>query len=101
MLAAHEDVEVWVSSSWRHHLNVSELGDLLQDIEPWFAGAVVHGARDEAIRDFISTYDISDFVILDDVVKFFRGDWSQLIVCNPALGISDPHVQRQLTRWLD
>ena len=100
LLAGHDNVGVVVSSSWRHYLKEPELAELLASIGPHFAGSVQHGARDEAIRAYINEHAIEDFVILDDVKKFFPGDWPQLILCNSALGISDPAVQQKLQTWL-
>ncbi len=100
LLAGHDNVGVVVSSSWRHYLKESELAELLGSIGPHFAGAVRHGARDEAIRAYVIEHSIEDFVILDDVQKFFPGDRPQLILCNSALGISDTAVQQKLQAWL-
>jgi len=100
LLAGHDNVGVVVSSSWRLYLKEPELAELLASIDPHFAGAVGHGARDEAIRAYVTEHSIEDFVILDDVQKFFPSDWPQLILCNSALGISDAAVQQKLQAWL-
>ena len=100
MLTGHENVGVVVSSSWRHYLKEPELAELLESIDLYFAGAVRYGPRDEAIRAYVQEHAIEDFAILDDVQKFFPGDWPQLILCNSALGISDSSVQQKLTEWL-
>lgn len=100
LLTEYGNVAVVVSSSWRHYLEESQLAELLGSIGTHFAGAVGHGARDEAIRAYVTEHSIEDFVILDDVKKFFPGDWPQLILCNSALGISDPLVQQKLQTWL-
>lgn len=100
MLSMHENVGVVVSSSWRQFLKEAELAELLASIRPWFAGAVRHGARDEAIREYVNEYAIEDFAVLDDVLRFFPGSWPQLILCNPALGLSEPAVQQRLKDWL-
>lgn len=76
------------------------MAELLESIRQWFAGAIRHGARDEAIREYVSEHAIEDFAVLDDVAKFFPGSWPQLILCNPALGIADLAVQRRLKDWL-
>ncbi len=100
MLSGYESVGVVVSSSWRQFLKEPELAELLASIRPWFAGAVRHGARDEAIREYVSEHAIEDFAVLDDVLRFFPGSWPQLILCNPALGLSEPRVQAKLNEWL-
>ena len=100
MLSEHDNVCVVVSSSWRLYIKEPELAELLASIGSHFAGAVRHGARDEAIRAYVIEHSIEDFVILDDVIKFFPGDWPQLILCNSALGLSDPVVQKKLQGWL-
>ena len=100
LLTGYDNVGIVVSSSWRQYLKESELAELFGSIGPHFAGAVGHGARDEAIRAYVIEHSIEDFVILDDVQKFFPGDWPQLILCNSALGISDTAVQQKLQAWL-
>ena len=100
MLTAHSEIAIVVSSSWRLYLDDSELKELLQPIAPWFAGSVRKGRRDEAITEWLGQHDIDNYVILDDVVKFFPGTWPNLIVCNSKLGLSDPLVQARLQHWI-
>ncbi|MEG0936415.1 HAD domain-containing protein [Comamonas sp.] len=100
LLEGHPEIAVLVSSSWRSYLNAEELKELLNPISPWFAGAVRKGNRDEAIKEWLEQHSIQDYVILDDVAKFFPGVWPRLILCNSALGISDPAVQQKLQLWI-
>jgi len=106
LLQGHEDLLVIVSSSWRLFLSEEELGELLHPIAPWYAGALHPrlAQRDEAIKDWLAQYNITEFAVLDDVPKFFTGypsQWPELIVCNPALGIADIEVQQKLQAWLN
>ncbi len=100
MLTGHPEIAVVVSSSWRLYLDDHELLELLQPITPWFAGSVRKGRRDEAITEWLGQHAVDDYVILDDVVKFFPRDWPNLIVCNSQLGLSDPLVQAKLQHWI-
>lgn len=105
LLQGHINVGVVVSSSWRLFLNEQELAELLQPIKDWYVGALNPRMtqRDEAITQWLSEYEIADFVVLDDVPKFFSGypsQWPQLMVCNPALGIADQAVMQRLQAWL-
>lgn len=100
ILTGHTDIAVVVSSSWRLHLNDGELQEVLSLISPWFVGSVSKGSRDEAIRAWLQRYPIEDYVILDDVSKFFPGNWPKLILCKSALGLSDPLVQTKLRDWI-
>ncbi|MEG0046113.1 MAG: HAD domain-containing protein [Comamonas sp.] len=99
-LEERPEIAVLVSSSWRSYLNDAELKELLEPISPWFAGSVKKGSRDEAIKEWLEQHLIQDYVILDDVAKFFPGSWPRLILCNSALGISDPAVQARLQYWI-
>ncbi|MFZ7309358.1 HAD domain-containing protein [Comamonas jiangduensis] len=100
LLAGHTDIAVVVSSAWRLYLEDEVLCELLQPISQWFAGSIKKGQRDEEIRAWLDRHPVDDFVVLDDVAKFFLGSWPSLILCNPALGISEPAVQQKLAKWI-
>lgn len=105
LLQGHADVGVVVSSSWRLFLSEQELADLLDPIKDWYMGVLNPRMtqRDEAITQWLSEHAVADFVVLDDVPRFFTGypsQWPQLIVCNPALGIAEQSVMRRLQTWL-
>ena len=100
LLAGHEEIAVVVSSAWRLYLDDEALAELLQPISQWFAGSIRKGRRDEEIRAWLDCHSVDDFVVLDDVAKFFPGSWPTLILCNPELGISGPAVQQKLARWI-
>lgn len=53
-----------------------------------------------AIKEWLVQHSINDYVVLDDVAKFFPGKWPSLILCNSALGISDPIVEKALRSWV-
>ena len=102
LLKGHHNIAVVVSSSWRLYLDESALADLLSPLKPWFAGAVNQRVvrRDLAILEWLDQHAITDFVVLDDVARFFEGSWPSLILCNSALGLSDPQAQKRLQQWL-
>jgi hypothetical protein len=106
LLQGHADVGVAVSSSWRLFLTEHELEQLLHPIKDWYVGALHPRMtqRDEAITQWLSEHKVVDYVVLDDVPRFFSGypsQWPQLIVCNAALGIADIQVQQRLQAWLN
>lgn len=106
LLQGDADVGVVVSSSWRLFLNEQELAELLHPIKDWYVGALNRRftQRDEAIMQWLSEHKVADYVVLDDVPRFFSGyrsQWPQLIVCNAALGIADIQVQHRLQAWLN
>lgn len=100
LLEGHQEIAVVVSSSWRLFLDDDELRELLEPISSWFAESIQKGPRDVAIREWLRHQPGIDYVILDDVAKFFPGDWQRLILCNSALGLSDPTVQTKLHAWI-
>ena len=105
LLQGHADVGVVVSSSWRLFLSEQELAELLHPIKDWYVGALNRRftQRDEAIIQWLSEHNVADYVVLDDIPRFFTGypsQWPQLILCNSALGVADRDVLRQLKAWL-
>lgn len=106
MLEEHADIAVVVSSSWRMFLTDEQLGELLEPIATWYGGSIgsPHVGRDVAIRAWLEVNAITDYVVLDDMPKFFPGlekDWPSLILCESELGISAPGVQKKLEEWMN
>lgn len=103
LLRGHQDIAVVVSSSWRMYLDDAQLGELLEPIADWYAGSIgsPYLGRDVAITNWLSLHSVSDFVVLDDVQRFFPGDWPTLILCESSVGISDACVQNQLDEWIN
>lgn len=105
LLEGHDDLGIVVVSSWRLFFDDDELKDLLRGLEPWFVGSVglPNEGRDVAIRSWLERHPaIRSFVVLDDQVKFYPGDWSDsLIVCLSSLGLSDPATCVKLCEWLE
>lgn len=102
ILQGHQDIVVVVSSSWRMYLTDVQLGELLEPIRAWYAGSIgsAYIGRDVAIINWLNFNGISDFVVLDDVQRFFPGEWPSLILCESSTGISDIHVQSRLRAWV-
>lgn len=101
LLHTHDDVVVVVSSSWRLFLSDAELIDLLAPISTWFAGSLSrYKAKDEAIRDWLTHHQVSDFAVLDDIAQFFPEGSKSLILCDPGRGLSDPVIQLRVRKWL-
>lgn len=106
MLKGHTDVAVVVSSSWRMFMTDEQLGELLEPISSWYGGSIGSPDidRDVAIRTWTEINAIFDYVVLDDMPKFFPGlekDWPNLIICDSEFGISDIRVQQKLCEWLN
>lgn len=103
LLNGHKDISVVVSSSWRLFLSDAELHELLRPIENWHEGSIGKPGlgREEAIREFISLNEISDFIILDDVPAFFKDAWTNLIICPAETGISDHFTHSRIKSWID
>ncbi len=103
LLEGHSDIAVIVSSSWRLFLTEVELGELLAPIEYWYGGSTGDRrlGRDAAIKEWLVVNGITNYLVLDDVKTFFPGDWPQLLLCNSALGLSDPLVYSELKRWIN
>ena len=103
LLEGHSDIAVIVSSSWRLFLTDVELGELLAPIEHWYGGSTGDRrlGRDAAIKEWLVVNGITNYLVLDDVKTFFPGDWPQLLLCNSALGLSDPLVYSKLKQWIN
>jgi hypothetical protein len=102
VLRPHDDVGVVVHSTWRYTHTPEELAMLLGPLESRFLGAVPRGPRWECIEWWLHwNQQVTDFRVLDDQLDEFPDPPpSQLILCNPHRGVSDPAVLEQLAQWL-
>lgn len=101
VLARHEDVRIVVHSTWRYEYDVDELRELLGRLGERVIGATPAAPRLRSIEMWLESHpEVSTFRILDDdAADFYR--WpGELILCDPAMGITDPQARQQLLAWL-
>lgn len=101
LLRPHPDVEVWVHSGWRLHQPADVILPLLGPLQSRLRGITSGVSRHASILDAVSTHGIDDYRILDDLPEEFDGTPAELILCDPALGVSCPTVRGQLVQWLE
>lgn len=103
VLAGHKDVRIVVHSLWRLDHNVDELRVLLGDLAERVIDATPEGGRLESIERWLEGHAVVDSyrILDDDVSDFFYPLPEGLIVCNSALGVTEPGVRRQLLAWLE
>jgi HAD domain in Swiss Army Knife RNA repair proteins len=103
LLAWHAEVRIVVHSLWRLDHSVDELRALLGELAERVIDATPQGGRLESIEAWlVGRPDIVSYRVLDDDEReFFYPLPAELIVCDPALGVTDPRARRQLLEWLD
>lgn len=103
LLALHPEVAVAVHSSWRNFYSDEEL----QALVPAPLGARIVGStptrmsRHEAILCFVSDHRVGSHLILDDMADDFPDGCPELVVCDPARGVSDERVLARVRAWLE
>lgn len=103
LLEPHPDVVIVVHSSWRFERTLDELRGLLGALGPRVIDATPRAPRWESIQRWLaeSGRAVSSWRVLDDTPAQFPSPMPpQLIVCDPARGVSDPKVQAALRAWL-
>lgn len=102
LLARHEDVRIVVHSTWRYDYNVEELRELLGRLGERVIDATDAGGRLESIEQWLGEHpEVTAFRILDDAEREFYRLPEELILCDPAQGITDPGARGQLLAWLE
>jgi hypothetical protein len=102
LLARHEDVHIVVHSTWRYDYNVEELRELLGRLGERVIDATDVGGRLESIEQWLVGHpEVTDFCILDDAERELYRLPEELILCDPALGITDPGARQELLAWLE
>lgn len=101
-LDAHPDVRVVVHSTWRYIYSDKELRDILREVRERFLGSTPPGPRYESIQAWLGLNStVTDYRILDDeTTEFPRPLPGELIVCDPAAGVTGSDVIAALRRWL-
>lgn len=98
----HPTLMVAIHSSWRNSHTHEELAAFLPPgLRERFAGATfTRMSRFESIEAFVSDHQVKRHAILDDSQKEFPPGCPELILCDPALGVSDPAVAAKLRAWV-
>lgn len=103
LLEPHADVGVVVHSSWRAHYDDDELSELLAELKCRMLGATPrHMSRYPSILTWLAAeqtgllYRILD----DDPTEFPSPPPPELILCDPATGLSGARVLSNLGGWL-
>lgn len=102
LLARHEDVRIVVHSTWRYDYNVEELRELLGRLGDRVISSTDAGGRLESIEQWLADHpEVTAFRILDDAEREFYRLPEELILCDPARGITDPDARQELLAWLE
>ena len=100
--ARHEDVRLVVHSTWRHEYNLDELRELLDRLGPRVVGATAGGDRLQGIEVWLADHpEVTSYRLLDDDLADFYRRPAELILCDPAKGLSDADARRHLTDQLE
>ncbi len=102
LLEPHPGVRIIVSSDWARLFVDDALVRLLGPLGPRFAGVVEirGGRRRDDIENDAVRRGLTQWVALDDDVSIKRSGRRQLIWCDPARGLSDARVQKELSAVL-
>lgn len=102
LLAPYAEVRVLVHSTWRYSYQPAELQMFLGSLEERFVGAAPRGPRYESVMWFMQQNPqfASCRILDDDPLEFPDPPPAEVILCDPLLGMTDPHLQAQLCAWL-
>lgn len=103
VLRPYGDVSVVVHSSWRHVYNDEELRNILDMLGDSVVGATRRDlGRYESILAWLEENPVhqSYRILDDDVTEFPDPPPSELIICDPSVGLKCPALQAALQHWL-
>lgn len=102
ILGPFPDVGVVVHSGWRYVHHDDELFDMLAGLQDRLLGSTPLRERYSSIQVWLTQHPtVTDFRILDDEPdEFPRPLPSQLIVCDPTVGVSGVEPTAELRAWL-
>ena len=99
LLEPHPEFRIIVSSDWARLFGDDVLVRLLGPLGPRFAGVVeVHmGRRRVDIENDAALRRLAHWVAIDDDVSVKRPRSRRFVWCDPALGLSDARVRKELS----
>ena len=102
LLSSAPDVRLVIHSSWVERYSFDELREFLGPLADRTIGAVGLGRKADAIEAFLLAHpEIDSWLVVDDCPSEFpRAHFKSLVACDSELGLSDPAVQSQISRWL-
>lgn len=102
-LCTHPSIRIVVHSSWRLTYLDDDLREFLGALDGFEIDIVGPGEKCHAITEYLSAHpEIDSSLVLDDDSNEFPAEFPlQVVVCDPAIGISSQSVQRQMTAWLN
>ena len=102
ILVGHPDVVIAVHSTWRYQYTLEELRELLVGLERHVVTTVPRGPRREAIPWFLQMHPqvVTHLILDDDAREFGETPPEELVLCNPALGLTTPGVLAAVSAWL-
>ena len=102
ILSAHPPVRIVVHSSWRLTYPHEEIRELLSGLSALDIDIVGPGEKLQAITAYLSVHpEIESGLVIDDEPSEFPAGFPlQMVVCDPAIGITCPRVKSQVTAWL-
>lgn len=107
LLDAAGDVELVVSSSWRHSLSNEEIRVTVPELASWIVGALDRRIqhRGVAVKAWLERYLPFDYRVIDDDAQWFDErfvDAKRLIVTNQSDCLNpEMHAYKMLSKWLD
>lgn len=103
LLEPHPEVRLVVHASARQHSPSDFLISRMGPLAPRVLGVTPPrlGRWPSIVEWLAARPQVQDYCILDDAAGEFPQALSQLVVCPPRTGVSDPEVQASLRRWLE
>ncbi|WP_051229165.1 HAD domain-containing protein [Paludibacterium yongneupense] len=106
LLRDHPDLEVVVTSSWRHSETLEQLAaHFAPELRPRFVGVTPNSrgaqsyTRYHEILDYLEANGQDEWYALDDCAAFFPPGCPRLLLCDAARGY-DAATDKVLRRWL-
>jgi len=102
LMDGHDDVLLFVHSSWRFQFENADLRMALGRLGHLYEGITDQEERNRfpSITQMAARAGLDDYLILDDARDAFPADCAQLVLCNPLLGITEDRVKTAVRTWL-
>ena len=101
------EVEIVISSSWRKEKSLKELReifhedihDMIVGITPGIEKSYSKGGREEEINMYCKNNNVSEWVALDDMERFFKVGCKNLILVDGQIGLNSKDFE-ELEKFL-